>query len=62
MKITRFIKLRTFSHGPVDLALEHGHNPLKRQIEVPHPTHEFTVEWLDQFKVPFDLDKAREDP
>lgn len=60
MKITRFIKLRSFSHGPVDLAVEYSHNPLKRQIQVPHPTHAFTTEWLDQFKVPLNLDEARE--
>lgn len=62
MKITRFIKLRSFSHGPVDLALEHVHNPLKRHNQVPHPTHEFTAEWLGQFKVPLDLDTARKEP
>lgn len=60
MKITRFIKLRSFSHGPVDLAIEHSHNPLKRQVQVPHPTHAFTTEWLDQFKVPLNLDEAQE--
>lgn len=60
MKITRFIKLRTFSHSPVDLALERAHNPLKLHIQVSQCTHEYTTQWLDQFKIPLDLDRARE--
>ena len=59
MKISRFMKLRTLSRGPVDLALELNHNPLKRAVPVENPSHEFTEEWLAEFKVPLDLEKAR---
>jgi proteasome activator subunit 4 len=62
MKTSRFVKLRTFSHGPEDLALEINHNPLKRDLQVLQPTHSFTTKFLHQFKGPLDLDKAREEP
>ena len=61
MKITRFIKLRTFSEGPADLALELTHNPLKRKVQVLQPTHSFTALFLDQFKEPLDIEKARKE-
>ena len=59
MKTARFIKLRTFSRGPEDLALEMNRNPLKRTVHVLQPTHTFTSQFLDQFKSPLDIDKAR---
>lgn len=62
MKISRFVKLRTFSHGPEDLALEQTHNPLKRKVPVLKPTHEFTARFLEQFKTPLDLSQAQEEP
>lgn len=62
MKISRFIKLRTLNHGPADLALEHNHNPLKRTVTVDDPSHDYTDEWLAQFKTPLDLEKACQKP
>lgn len=59
MKITRFIKLRTFGHGACDLALENTRNPLKRKINVTKQSHEFTADYLAQFKVPLDVGKAQ---
>ena len=61
MKISRFVKLRTYGEGPEDLAMENTHNPLKRKVQVLHPTHSFTARFLDQFKEPLDLDKARKE-
>ena len=62
MKIARFIKLRTFSNGIADLALEQNHNPLKRKVPVETPTSELTSRWLLDFKVPLDMDKAAKEP
>lgn len=62
MKTARFVKLRTFSRGPEDIALENNRNPLKRNLQVLQPTHSFTSKFLDQFKDPLDLDKARKEP
>ncbi|KAH8100502.1 hypothetical protein BXZ70DRAFT_1022407 [Cristinia sonorae] len=62
MKVSRFIKLRTLAEGPVDLALERSKNPLKRMISVENPSQEYTAKFLAQFRVPLDLDKAREEP
>ncbi|KAJ3490476.1 hypothetical protein NLI96_g1377 [Meripilus lineatus] len=47
---------------PADLVLEQNHNPLKRQVPVVDPTQEFTDEWLEEFKAPLDLEKARLEP
>ena len=62
MKISRFIKLRTLSHGPAELALERNHNPLRRDVLVTSPSTEFTETFLNQFKVPLDLERARKEP
>ena len=62
MKIGRFIKLRKFSRGPEDLALEENRNPLKRKLTVQEPTHTFTAKFLEQFKAPLDIEKARNEP
>ncbi|KAH9947692.1 hypothetical protein B0H21DRAFT_737636 [Amylocystis lapponica] len=62
MKISRFIKLKTTSHGPVDLALEQNHNPLRRKVPSQDASYGFTSKWLAQFKVPLDLDCACRKP
>ena len=62
MKTARFIKLRTFSRGPEDLAFENNRNPLKRNMLISQPTHSFTSSFLEQYKVPLDVDKARSSP
>lgn len=62
MKVSRLIKLRTLMQDPADLVLEQNHNPLKRQVPVVDPTQEFTDEWLEEFKAPLDLEKARLEP
>ncbi|CCM01642.1 uncharacterized protein FIBRA_03703 [Fibroporia radiculosa] len=48
--------------GPVDLVLEQNHNPLRRTVPVQSPSHAFRSEWLAQFKIPVDLEKARQEP
>ena len=62
MKISRFIKLRTFSHTLTDIALEHNRNPLKRKVQIVTKTPEFTDQWLAEFKEPLDVEKARKEP
>lgn len=48
--------------GPTDLVLEQNHNPLKRQVPVVDPTHEYTDNWLAEFKSPLNIEKARKEP
>lgn len=62
MKISRFIKLRTLSEGPQDLALEQNHNSLRRKVPIESPTHEFTDRWLAEYKRPLDLSQAVREP
>ncbi|GBE78103.1 hypothetical protein SCP_0109850 [Sparassis crispa] len=62
MKISRFVKLRTLSYGPIDLALEQNHNPLRRTVTIREPTHEFTSTWLADFRRPPDLQTAEREP
>ncbi|KAI0961190.1 hypothetical protein AcV7_000358 [Taiwanofungus camphoratus] len=62
MKISRFIKLRTLAQGPVDVALEQNHNPLRRKVPILHPTHAFTSAWLAEFKNPLALETAGREP
>ncbi|OCH96655.1 hypothetical protein OBBRIDRAFT_787227 [Obba rivulosa] len=62
MKISRFIKLRTLAHGPADLVLERNHNPLKRKVPIQEPSHEFTSQWLAEFRQPLNLEVARRTP
>ncbi len=58
MKAIRYIKLRTFTQGPVDLIFERSNNPLKRSIAVRMLSHDFTRDFLDQFRTPVDLINA----
>ena len=62
MKISRFIKLRTFSRDLVDIALEQNRNPLKRKVHVPTKTREYTTQWLEQFKDPLNAEMASSEP
>lgn len=62
MKISRYIKLRTLAHGPVDLVMEQNHNPLRRTVEIKEPSHSFTSQWMAEFKVPVDTQRAQREP
>ncbi|KAI0257360.1 hypothetical protein BJV78DRAFT_1277900 [Lactifluus subvellereus] len=58
MKAIRYIKLRTYAHGPIDLIFELNNNPLKQSMAIGEPSHDFTREFLAQFQVPVDLVNA----
>jgi len=58
MKAVRYIKLRTFAQGPVDLIFEQNNNPLKQSVAIAEPSHDFTRDFLAQFQGPVDLIKA----
>jgi proteasome activator subunit 4 len=58
MKAIRYIKLRTFARGPIDLIFERNNNPLKQSMAVREPSHDFTHDLLAQFQTPVDLLKA----
>lgn len=62
MKISRFIKLRTFGGTSTDLALEQNHNPLKHKVSIETPTADFTTQWLLDFRGPLDGEKAAQQP
>ena len=62
MKITRYVKLRTLADGPVDLALEQNHHPLRRKVPVEEPTRDFFTSALEEYKTPLDLERARHEP
>ncbi|KAI0322289.1 hypothetical protein OF83DRAFT_1094493 [Amylostereum chailletii] len=54
MKIMRFIKLRTFSQGPVDLIMEKNNNPMKKKLRIDNPSSKWTQEFLYNFRKPLD--------
>ncbi|KAI1797633.1 hypothetical protein LXA43DRAFT_1126323 [Ganoderma leucocontextum] len=62
MKISRYVKLRTLAEGPVDLALEQNHHPLRRKVPVEEPTRDFFTSALEEYKTPLDLERARHEP
>ncbi|KAI0828367.1 hypothetical protein BC628DRAFT_1417934 [Trametes gibbosa] len=62
MKISRFIKLRTLAHGPVDIAVEQNHNPLRRKVPVREQTREFFERSLSEYRKPLDLERAQQEP
>ena len=62
MKVSRYVKLRSVAHGPVELALEQNHNPLRRKVRVSEPTREFGERLLRDYKTALDLARAREEP
>ena len=61
MKALRYIKLRTFSRGPLDMILDKNNNPLKEYNKIDHPTHEFTSQFLASFRKPMDAENAGEE-
>ena len=50
MKITRYIKLRTFAKSSLDLILERNENTLKGTKTILNPTEETTSQFLAEFK------------
>lgn len=62
MKVSRYVKLRSLAQGPVDLALEQNHNPLRRKVPVQDPTREFSDGVLAEYRVPLDIERARTEP
>ncbi len=58
MKAIRYIKLRTFAQGPIDLIFERNNNPLKQSMAIGEPSHDFTRDLLAQFQAPVDLLKT----
>lgn len=55
MKAIRYIKLRTFAQGPIDLIFERNNNPLKQSVAIGVLSHDFTRDLLSQFQAPVDL-------
>ncbi|KAI0076264.1 hypothetical protein K474DRAFT_1757648 [Panus rudis PR-1116 ss-1] len=62
MKVSRFIKLQSLSHGPADIVLEQNHNPLRRKVPVTDPSTDFTQQLLAEYKVPLDISRAQREP
>ncbi len=62
MKVSRYVKLRSLAHGPVDIALEKNHNPLRCKVPVKEPTREFSDRLLGEYRIPLDSERAREEP
>jgi proteasome activator subunit 4 len=62
MKSSRFIKLKTTAHGPVDVVMEQNHNPLRRHVAIEVPSHEYTKRFLQNFQTAPDLDAVGETP
>lgn len=62
MKISRFIKLRSLAHSPIDVALEQNHNPLRTKVPVNDHTREFSEHLLDEYRKPLDLKRAHQEP
>lgn len=56
MKSTRYIKLRTYATGPLDLILETNNNPMKRKIALRTPGVNFTDKFLEAFQHPEKVD------
>ncbi len=62
MKISRFIKLRSLAHSPIDVALEQNHNPLRRKVPVKDYTREYSERLLGEYRKPVDLKRAHQEP
>ncbi|KAI0336090.1 hypothetical protein GY45DRAFT_1316150 [Cubamyces sp. BRFM 1775] len=62
MKISRFIKLRSLAQGPVDLAVEQNHNPLRKKVPMQGFTRESTERALRDYRTPLDLTRAHQEP
>ncbi|EPQ60969.1 hypothetical protein GLOTRDRAFT_135553 [Gloeophyllum trabeum ATCC 11539] len=62
MKVSRYIKLRTYHHDVVDLVLEQNHHPLRRIVKINSPSHAFTQDFLKNFRKPVDRELAMREP
>ena len=62
MKVSRYVKLRSLAHGPVDIALEQNHNPLRRKVPVEDTTREFSERCLEEYREPLDIARGRSEP
>ncbi|RPD81724.1 hypothetical protein L226DRAFT_527984 [Lentinus tigrinus ALCF2SS1-7] len=62
MKVSRYVKLRALAQGPVDLALEQNHNPLRCKVSVEDPSREYSEHLLAEYRVPLDIERARAEP
>ncbi|KAI0702460.1 hypothetical protein BC835DRAFT_1411015 [Cytidiella melzeri] len=62
MKITRYMKLKTFNDDVASVMSAHSHNPLKRTVHIENPTSEHAMHWLAGFRTPLDTDKAQREP
>ncbi|KZV77572.1 hypothetical protein PENSPDRAFT_621096 [Peniophora sp. CONT] len=62
MKVSRYIKLRTFAKGPEDLVHEHNSDPLKGHLTITGPAREFTAQFLADFRKPLDAVAAGSKP
>lgn len=58
MKAIRYIKLRTYTRGPIDLIFERSNNPLKQSMAIRNLSHNSTRDFLAQFQTPVDLINA----
>jgi len=61
MKSLRNIKLRTLSRGPVELILANVNNPLKKSVPV-NPSHRFSLDFLEGYKHPVDINQMGDTP
>lgn len=62
MKSLRYIKLRSSTSDPNQLVLEKNQNPLKRTIQLGHPSHQLTDQFLAEYKVPVELEVVAGQP
>ncbi|KAH8120571.1 ARM repeat-containing protein [Phellopilus nigrolimitatus] len=62
MKSLRYVKLRTFSKSPEDIAMERNHNPLRVRFELKNLNNEFNARYLEGFKQKLNTEKAFLEP
>jgi proteasome activator subunit 4 len=62
MKMLRYIKLRTNTTAPEDIAIQVNRNHLRRHVAMSQPTQETTAEYLASFAQPFDWKLGQEKP
>jgi hypothetical protein len=58
MKGLRLIKLRSSTSDPVLRVMEKNQNSLKHTVRVDNPSHEFTNQFLADYKVRTDLEET----
>ena len=61
MKSLRYIKHRSYSHGPAEMVQAVHHNPLKANISV-RPSHSLRVKLLHDFKIPINYEGNIQEP